>query len=152
MDSQRLRLEVEYELDQLAQLRQAAEELIQTVNRSSNPATWHAAAGAKYVADLWLGLENLCKRRYAFLGSSVPQGPDSHQRILTAFCTPPAPGAAWSLDMQSRWKKYLRFRHRTMHGYGFAVAWDNVAEPLRLLPETITALDQTWRLWLNDPC
>ena len=51
--------------------------------------------------------------------------------------------------MAARLKKYLEFRHRFIHGYGFMVTWDMVAEPLRLLPETVERLAEVWTAWLD---
>ena len=35
--------------------------------------------------DLFLGLENLSKRRYRYLGLPLPGGPESHSEILEQF-------------------------------------------------------------------
>jgi uncharacterized protein YutE (UPF0331/DUF86 family) len=51
-------------------------------------------------------------------------------------------------EMAQRLKKYLRFRHRFVHGYGFQVSWRLVEEPLRLLPDTVSVLATVWRNWL----
>lgn len=111
---------------------------------------WDAAAAGKFIADLSAGLENLCKRRYVYEGLPVPQGNDSHARVLDDFLAAPALGAELSPDVALRLKKYLRFRHRFVHGYAFEVSWAMVDEPLRALPDTVEAICSRWERWLEQ--
>jgi hypothetical protein len=57
----RLAREIECELDQLARVADIARRLSALSEAERRP--WDAAAASKYVADLFLGFENLCKRR-----------------------------------------------------------------------------------------
>lgn len=138
---------IEHELTSLTRVAEMVVELLAAAGQDPRP--WHAAAGAKYVADLFMGLENLCGRRYAFLELPRPRGPDSHRRILEEFLAAASVGDSLSPEFADRLRKYLRFRHRFTHGYGYEVAWELVEEPLRLLPETVRVLDQCWRAWLS---
>lgn len=147
MDKKRLESEIRFEVGQMRQLAVAATVLLQSI--AGNPLPWHAAAGAKYVADLWLGFENLCKRRSVHLGLPIPTGTDSHSRMLEDFLQQPELGGKLSADMQHRLKLYKSFRHRFMHGYGFEIKWEKVSEPLHLLPETIELLSTLWLGWLD---
>jgi hypothetical protein len=54
MDKERLELEIRFELDQLKKLADVTVEFRKTIQGEALP--WHAAAGAKYVADLWIWL------------------------------------------------------------------------------------------------
>ena len=148
MDSNRLAAEIRFEVDQLRRLAIAVNELLESIKCS--PLPWHAAAGAKYVADLWMGIENLCKRRCVYLVLPIPSGVDSHNRLLEDFLAQPELGGKLSADIQHRLKKYKNFRHRFIHGYGFEVDWEKVNEPLRLLPETVELLSSLWLGWLDD--
>jgi hypothetical protein len=147
MNKDKLAAEVTQELDQLRMVAQHAAELAQVPASERRP--WHAAAGAKYAADLVSGLENLCKRRYRAMNLPMPEGEDSHTRILEAFIEAPDLGATLSNEVKHRLKKYLRFRHRFVHGYGHEVKWEIVDEPLRLLPETVVILREVWLRWLQ---
>jgi hypothetical protein len=147
MKKERLAREIQYELGQLAQLASVVSELLAVPASDRKP--WHAAAGAKYVADLFMGLENLCKRRYAFEGSTTPEGADSHKRIVEDFLQADGLGKQLSAEVSLRLKKYLRFRHRFVHGYGLELTWDMVEEPLRLLPQTVEVLTDIWAKWLS---
>ena len=147
MNKDKLAAEVTQELQQLALVAQHAAELARVPETERHP--WHAAAGSKYVADLFNGLENLCRRRYRASDLPIPEGEDSHTRILEAFLEEPELGAALSAEVKHRLKKYLRFRHRFMHGYGHEVKWEIVDEPLRLLPETVGILREVWLRWLQ---
>lgn len=62
MNNDKLTAEVTQELDQLRRVAEHAAELAKVPPEDRRP--WHAAAAAKYAADLVSGLENLCKRRY----------------------------------------------------------------------------------------
>ena len=148
MDKNRLTVEIRFEVDQLHRLAIAVNELLESIN--GRPLPWHAAAGAKYVADLWMGIENLCKRRCVYLGLPIPSGADSHNLLLEEFFAQPELGGKLSADIQHRLKKYKNFRHRFVHGYGFEIDWEKVNEPLRLLPATVELLSSLWLGWLDD--
>ena len=138
----RLAEEVGYELEQLRRLADGARELSAVPESERRP--WDAAAAAKYVSDLCAGLENLCKRRYVFLNLRPPAGPDSHACMMQDFLATAGLGRELTPEMAQRLKKYLRFRHRFVHGYGFQVSWRLVEEPLRLLPDTVSVLATVW--------
>jgi hypothetical protein len=95
-----------------------------------------------------LGLENLSGRRHAFLGIPRATGRDSHRQVLEGFLGAAGLGADLAPDVGDRLRKYLRFRHRFTHGYGYEVSWALVEEPLQLLPETMQILDELWRRWV----
>ena len=149
MDRNRLATEIRFEIDQLRHLAAAVNELLKSIE--GKPLPWHAAAGAKYIADLWMGIENLCKRRCVYLELQTPSGADSHSRLLDDFLAQPELGGKLSADIQHRLKKYKNFRHRFIHGYGFEIEWEKVDEPLRLLPETVELLTAIWSKWLDNP-
>ena len=148
MDKNRLTVEIRFEVDQLHRLAIAVNELLESIN--GRPLTWHAAAGAKYVSDLWMGIENLCKRRCVYLGLPIPSGADSHNLLLEEFLAQPELGGKLSADIQHRLKMYKNFRHRFVHGYGFEIDWEKVNEPLRLLPETVELISSLWLGWLDN--
>lgn len=148
MDKERLALELGCEFDHLRTLAEQAEALAGVPEVERRP--WDAAAAAKYVSDLWLGFENLCKRRYAYLRLAVPTGPDSHSRILADFLAEPQLGGGLKPETARNLKKYLAFRHRFMHGYGYEVDWSMLEEPLRLLPSTVKTLISLWQAWLVE--
>lgn len=148
MNSDKLTAEVTQELNQLRRVAEHAAELAKVPAEDRFP--WHAAAAAKYIADLVSGLEILCKRRYRSSNLPVPEGEDSHARILEEFIATPELGANLTDEVKHRLRKYLRFRHRFVHGYGHEVLWDIVDEPLHLLPETIAILREVWLHWLTQ--
>ena len=147
MTKQQLVREIELELDQLRRSAKTAAQLAAVSSEQRRP--WDAAAAAKYIADLFTGFENLCKRRCRYLALPIPEGPQSHTQILDEFLNEAELGGTLPEEFAFRLKKYLRFRHRFMHGYGFEVSWEIVDEPLRLIPETVEQLAQTWKRWLG---
>ena len=71
-----LEQEIAFHLRQLGGTAEAAEQLYRETR--ANPRPWHAAAEAKYIADVMLGLENLWRRRCRHLNRPLPHGPSSH--------------------------------------------------------------------------
>ena len=147
MNKQQLAREIEFELDQLRRSAETAAQLTAVSPDQRRP--WDAAAAAKYIADLFNGFENLCKRRCRYLALPIPEGPQSHTQILDEFLSVDELGGTLPEEFSFRLKKYLRFRHRFMHGYGFEVNWEIVEEPLRLISETVEQLAKTWKRWLD---
>jgi len=148
MNKDKLAEEVRLQLAQLRQVAGVAADLANLPVGQRRP--WDAAAAAKYISDLTLGVENLCKRRCVHLGLPLPEGEDSHSRLLEGFLSDPELGGSLPSEIQQRLKKYLRFRHRFLHGYGHEVKWEIIEEPLRLLPETVNALQPVWNKWLQN--
>ncbi len=147
MDKAKVALEVQCELEHLRAIAEQAHRLSNMSEEGLRE--WEAVAAAKYVADVWLAVENLCKRRYAALGLPPPQGPDYHARILADFLAEPCLGGGVSAALALRLKKYLAFRHRFIHGYGQEIVWGMVEEPLRGIPDTVTHLARVWTTWLG---
>jgi hypothetical protein len=147
MNRDRLREEVRFELDQLRRVAEVARELADVPEAERRP--WDAAAAAKYIFDLAMSLENLCKRRHAAFGQPHPSGPDSHSQVLAEFLQDPDLGGQLSTDEAFLLKQYFRCRHRFAHGYGHEVHWQIVSEPLRLLPQTAKRLAALWERWLE---
>ena len=146
MSSDKLAREVRFELDQLRRMAASAAELAAVP--AAERRAWDAAAGAKFVADLTIGLENLCKRRYRHLGLPSPTGPDSHARMLEDFLREPDLGGSLPPETVVLLRQYLAFRHRFVHGYGHEVHWEMIVEPLKALPEMIRTLADIWERWL----
>jgi uncharacterized protein YutE (UPF0331/DUF86 family) len=71
-------------------------------------------------------------------------------QILNDFFTTEGLGKGLPAEMELRIKKYLRFRHRFVHGYGHKIDWEIVEEPLRLLPDTVTTIKRVWENWLSN--
>jgi hypothetical protein len=144
--TQKLHREIRYELQQSGRVSVAASQLIALPWNRRDP--WDPIAAAKYIADVFHGLENLCKRRRVYLEQPLPDGPDSHSRILVDFLAEPSLGGRLSLETRARLKLYKDFRHRFIHGYGFEPTWEMVEEPLRLIPEMVDALTVICEEWL----
>jgi uncharacterized protein YhdP len=147
MSNQRLREEIRYEIEQLRQVAEMAQQLSVLPAEERHP--WDSAAAAKYVFDLVLGLENLWKSRCRALGETYPSGFDSHSQVLEGFLQESNLGGQLTKEESMRWKKYFRFRHRFAHGYGHEIHWEIVDEPLRYLPETVEKLAALWEEWLK---
>ena len=142
----KLRREIQHELAQLQRVAEIAARL--SARPAADRQPWDAAAGAKFISDLVLGWENLIKRSRLHLAQALPEGPDSHQQLLAGFLADPCLGGQLSAEWQLRFKMYLRFRHRFLHGYGYEVNWEIVEEPLRWLPEAVVLLCGLWTRWL----
>jgi hypothetical protein len=139
--------DIRFELVQLERLAKVSQDLIAVPPEARRP--WDSAAAAKYIADFYAGFENLCKQRMGALGIPFPEGSDSHSRILNDFLAQEDLGGRLTPGQSLLLKKYLRFRHRFIHGYGFDVSWEMVAEPLAKIPETVALLKRIWTDWLR---
>ncbi|MBI4560184.1 MAG: hypothetical protein HY706_21540 [Candidatus Hydrogenedentes bacterium] len=140
--------EIRWELSQLRRLATVAAELAALPEAQRDP--WDTAAAAKYAADVFNGLENLWKRRCTHLKEPWPEGPDSHARILNDFLSNSSLGARLSPEIAERLRLYKSFRHRFIHGYAFEPLWETVETPLRLIPETVAALESVWERWISE--
>jgi len=147
MKSPKIVREIEHELQQLDRVAEVAVRLAEVPASRRKP--WDSAAASKYISDVFLGLENLCKRRFRHLGRDIPAGADSHSALLNDFLQTDDLGGALPDEVKIRLKKYLRFRHRFSHGYGFEVNWEIAEEPLRLLPDTVAIIADVWRRWIE---
>jgi len=143
-----IREEIHFELEQLRQVADLASELSSVLPEQRRP--WDVAAAAKIVADFSVGFENMCRRRYRYLGKPLPEGPDSHSVMLNDFVAVHGPGSSLAPELKERLRKYLRFRHRFVHSYGLRMRWEIVDEPLRLLPDTVSQLSKVWEAWLES--
>lgn len=148
MSKHTLTEEIHWELSRLERLAEVARELASVPAKARDP--WDATAAAKYVSDVFHGLENLWKRRCVHMNEVWPAGPESHAQVLSDFLSDAALGGRLSTDTANRLRLYKSFRHRFVHGYGFEPAWETVAEPLRLIPETVAALKSVWEQWIAE--
>ncbi len=136
MNKDKLAEEIRFELNQLHGNVEIARQLAAIPEAGRRP--WDAAAAAKYISDVIAGLENLCKRRNAALNRKSPEGPDFHKRILDDFIAEKQLGGRMMPENIGYLKKYLRFRHRFLHGYGHEINWGIVEEPLAKLVQRLT--------------
>lgn len=148
MDKHRLQEEINYELSQLEKITTISQQILSIPENQRK--SWDATAAAKYIADFILGLENILKRKNTFLDCKLPEGPDFHHRLLNDFLNDKELGSQLSDEIRLRLKKYLRFRHRFIHGYGHEVNWEIVQEPLQLLPDTVKQIQLLWQKWLSQ--
>jgi len=138
-----------FETGRLRKLAEAARSALERPGLRKD--AWDAAAAGKLISDLIGGLESFLKRRARLEGISLAQGSDWHLELLNSFLTDPAFGAAWTESQKALWMRYLRFRHRFIHGYGHELSWEIVQEPLEGLPAMAEGLAQAWEKWLARP-
>jgi hypothetical protein len=147
MSKAELTAEIQHELAQLERISSVSRDL--SLIPASDLRPWHSTAAAKYISDVFHGLENLWKRRCFYLKKPFPDGPHSHAEILSEFLSDSMTGGRLPPDTSSRLKLFKDFRHRFVHGYGFETKWEMVEEPLKLIPETVTALKSVWESWIS---
>ena len=70
MDKERLGLGINCELNHLRRLADVAKRMLAVPPEGRHE--WDAWAAAKCITDLWMGFENLCKRRLAAMGNEMP--------------------------------------------------------------------------------
>lgn len=139
--------ELNYEIERLKGLVPVIRKLIELTDEEKRP--WDAVAAAKYISDFWMGFESLWKCRLRYHDESSPDGSESHAKVLNDLISEPELGTILTEDEILTLKKYLRFRHRFIHGYGNEISWELVEEPLKLLPITITLVERIWNNWID---
>jgi hypothetical protein len=144
-----LQRDVLFEAGRLRKLASAARTALERPGLRKD--AWDAAAAGKLISDLMGGLESLMKRKARAEGKSLPQGPDWHLEQLNGFLGDPAFGMTWTESQKALWMRYLRFRHRFIHGYGHELVWEIVQEPLEQLPAMAEELARVWELWVSRP-
>ncbi len=149
MQPEDVRRDILFETGRLRVLAEAARSALARPGLKKD--SWDAAAAGKLISDLVSGLESLLKRKARAEGKPIPQGPAWHLELLTAFLADPVFNSAWTEPQKALWIRYLRFRHRFIHGYGHELGWDMVQEPFVGLPSMAESLAQAWENWVNQP-
>jgi hypothetical protein len=92
------------------------------------PATVEVAGVALFLANLYMGVENILVRICEGLGTELPQGPSWHADLFDMFCHAQDHGLPEIIDVElaDEIGGYRKFRHVTFHGYGVGLLWDRM--------------------------
>jgi len=109
------------------------------------PRTVEAAGIALFLANLYMGVENVLVRISEAHGVSVPQGQSWHADLFDMFCHPDDFGLPQIIDAElaDEIGEYRRFRHVAFHGYGVGLVWE------RLRPGAEKAIEVFTRFFLG---
>jgi hypothetical protein len=91
------------------------------------------AAAAKFMQDVYMGIENVLKRVLKFRGEEVPSGERWHVELFERFCA--LVESSLPVFFEDRWiertDSFRRFRHVAHHGYAHNLEWDRMRDGLK---------------------
>jgi hypothetical protein len=124
---QKLKEELQHELEKLEQTVQEISALHRDLD-GEDPRIRERAAAAKFMEDVYMGIENVLKRIVKFRGEELPSGERWHVELFEKFCAPARSPFPEFFD--GRWiertDSFRRFRHITHHGYARDLEWERM--------------------------
>lgn len=137
----KLREQVQLELEQLNLLLRTHDELLRKSARAA-PDSTELSALAALLHSFYTGIENIFKRICVEIDSDPPAGEFWHQRVLDAMTK--ATGARRTVispALRTRLKEYLQFRHVFRHAYTFQLQWERMSPLVLGCNETLELLE-----------
>jgi hypothetical protein len=129
---QQLRKEIQLELERMEETVAEIDALRRELG-SQVPEMRGRAAAAKFMEDLYMGIENVLKRIVKFQGEELPTGERWHVELFEQFCAPGT--SSFPVFFEDRWVErtdsFRRFRHVTHHGYAHDLQWERMRAGLR---------------------
>lgn len=91
------------------------------------------AAAAKFMGDIYMGIENVLKRIVKFRGEELPSGERWHVELFEKFCAPTSDSLPEFFEERwiERTDSFRRFRHITHHGYARDLEWERLRVGLK---------------------
>jgi len=124
-DRERLKKDIEIELENLQRLVQEMEELIREL--PENPGSVETRAAGSILHDFYCGIEKIFERIAITVDNNLPGGEDWHKQLQKQMATP-YKGARREViteeELMLELKEYLSFRHLFRHIYGFNLKWE----------------------------
>ena len=87
------------------------------------PSARDRTAAAAFVAQCYMGVENVLKRLARHQQTAIPQGASWHIELLKAFR---GPGGMLDEGLFAELSLMRQFRHVVIHNYGFRLDWTQV--------------------------
>ncbi len=89
---------------------------------------WEKTAASAYLAQFYMGVENILKRISKFYNVPLPGTDSWHVDLFNRFCSPPEspPPALFDESLKADMTGFRKFRHVLHHGYGFLLDWDRL--------------------------
>ena len=145
-DRERLKKDIEIELQNLQRLVQEMEELIRKL--PENPGFIETRAAGSILHDFYCGIEKIFERIAITIDKNLPEGEDWHKQLQRQMAIPRkgVRSEVITEELLSELKEYLSFRHLFRHIYGFNLKW----EQFSLLCYSLESLYKKLKLALID--
>ena len=112
------------------------------------PTVREKTAAAAFLAQFYMGIENILKRLSRYYDVTLPEGETWHVELFQRFAEPGYANLPVIFDsnLAALLAPYRRFRHVAFHGYGFQLEWQQMAEGVA----EVTAVFQQFKASLHD--
>jgi len=99
---------------------------------------WEKTAASAYLAQFYMGVENILKRISKFYNVPLPKTDSWHIDLFNRFCSPsekPLP-TLFDESLKADLTGFRKFRHVVHHGYGFMLDWDRLIVGIEKIEDT----------------
>jgi hypothetical protein len=136
-NEQKLTKEVLREMNKMQRTVEELHALVREVGDRPASIRYRAAA-SQFLADFYMGVENILKRIAQFQEAGLPDSATWHADLLDWFCDPTHAQLPALLDTATRIEidSYRRFRHVAHHGYALDLEWNRMKEGIEELDPT----------------
>jgi hypothetical protein len=120
---------------------------------ANEPSHHQVAALGAYLANVYMGVENIFRRILKSKGMKVPQGPQWHLSLLSMFGPRSSESGLPCLvddEMMERLHPYRGFRHLFVHGYALVLRWDRLRASAEGAGETFALFRARIEKFLED--
>lgn len=151
METRELREQVALELDRMEEVVGELQKLVRDVDRRE-PTVRERTAGGAFLADFYMGVENIFKRISRYHGVDLPRSDRWHVELFQRF----GPTSHESLPalltdkLADELRPYRQFRHVVHHGYGFELDWNRMEEGIQRAPEVYGSFRRQVQAYLDD--
>ncbi len=149
MNEEKLRSEVELELDSMAATLDELQGLLRDVEGRTPTMREKMAAGG-FLMNLYGGLERILRRLARHHGTTTPTGPRWHAELTEMFTQPLKADAPALLDHEfsEQIRPFREFRHVVVHGYGLTLDWEEMLPGVRSAQSVFEAFGRRVRRYL----
>ena len=134
MTRDRLREEIDIELENLTRCVNAVEEL-QRIATTREVTMYERAGAALILSQYYNGIENILKRICRASKSKMPTGENSHVELFELFVEERGAGfpVLFPPSIRQGYIELRRFRHYVHHGYAFQLEWERLTKGISTL-------------------
>jgi len=122
MNSEKLREEIEIELDYMKQTISEIHLLLPSI-KGEEPTNVEKTAAGAFISQIYSGIEKILLRICKYRGVKIPTGQNWHVELLKKFCDPPQNNLPLLIDkdLEEILTPFRKFRHYFLHGYAIQI-------------------------------
>jgi hypothetical protein len=150
MRLEKLRDEVEIELEDMSRVLAAVESLVGDA-RDREAGLIETTACATFLAQFYGGVERVLQRICRHLAVTIPQGPTWHAELMSLFTGGDHPPQGLiSPELAEYLGRYRSIRHIVIHGYGHRLEWRRLLPAAEAAKRVFDAFEQAARGYLES--